>query len=315
VTRKFFDLVLPDVGHRCIVSRSTGRWEHVFYPDNGLTAEKASSVAGGDGEVYFACASYVDPSAGRKGANVQAVRSFWIDVDTGELKGEDNAPYANKREANRDLARFCSELALPRPTVVTSGYGLHAYWPMDADLTPDEWRETAAALKRACDLWGVKADHSRTSDIASILRVPGTFNRKDQSNPAPVSVVRLDGQASHSEFHSKLVAYVERDLALTPFGSRGVVSNIGILSADRWFDRLPPEDQNACLSEMLQVPVVAALADTSDSAPQPNWRTILAACARSGAPDAYSLCRSWAQTSSRFDTADFDGRWRSYANG
>ena len=86
-------------------------------------------------------------------------------------------------------------------------------------------------------------------------------------------------------------------------------------TGDRWFDRLSPDDKNACLAGMLQVPAVIALADTPDDAPSPNWRTVVAACVRSGAPEAYSLCRAWAQTSPRFDPENFDLRWRSYARG
>ncbi len=84
---------------------------------------------------------------------------------------------------------------------------------------------------------------------------------------------------------------------------------------DHWFDRLTPDDKNACLAAMLQVPAVIALADTPDNAPSPNWRTVVAACVRSGAPDAYNLCRAWAQTSPRFDPDNFDLRWGSYARG
>lgn len=86
-------------------------------------------------------------------------------------------------------------------------------------------------------------------------------------------------------------------------------------TGDHWFDRLAPDDKNACLAAMLQLPAVLTLADTPDDAPSPNWRTVVAACVRSGAPDAYNLCRDWAQTSPRFDPDDFDRRWSSYARG
>lgn len=86
-------------------------------------------------------------------------------------------------------------------------------------------------------------------------------------------------------------------------------------TGDHWFDRLSSDDKNACVAAMLQVPAVIALADTPDDAPSPNWRTVVAACVRSGAPDAYNLCRAWAQTSPRFDPDNFDLRWRSYALG
>lgn len=92
--------------------------------------------------------------------------------------------------------------------------------------------------------------------------------------------------------------------------------NVVLMSAgDNWFERLSPPEKKTCLDEMLQVPAVIALADTLDIAPSPNWRTVVAACVRSGAPDAYDLCRAWAQTSDLFDPANFDVRWRSYARG
>lgn len=86
-------------------------------------------------------------------------------------------------------------------------------------------------------------------------------------------------------------------------------------TGDHWFDRLSPDDKNACLAALLQVPAVIALADTRDETPSPNWRTILAASARSGAADAYNLCRAWAETSDRYDPDNFDLRWRSYSRG
>lgn len=86
-------------------------------------------------------------------------------------------------------------------------------------------------------------------------------------------------------------------------------------TGDHWFDRLAPDDKNACLTAMLQVPAVIALADMPDDARSPNWRTVVAACVRSGASDAYSLCRAWAETSDRFEPENFEVRWRSYSRG
>jgi hypothetical protein len=99
-------------------------------------------------------------------------------------------------------------------------------------------------------------------------------------------------------------------------GGADLPSNLVFASSgDNWFDRLSSDDKNACLAEMLHLPAVIALADLPDNASSPNWRTVVAACVRSGTPDAYSLCRAWAQISKRFDPDDFDVRWGSYARG
>ena len=188
-TKGFLDLVLPGEGLRCIVHFHEGRKVHSFHTDNEGAATKAAALdALGDGDVYFGCATFRDPGS-RKGINAQTAKSMWLDLDTAEFKGEGIAPYSNRQVALSELERFGFELALPTPIVVSSGYGLHVYWPMDSALAPDEWRETARALKRVCDKWGLKADHSRTTDIASILRVPGTHNRKNPTAPQRVKML------------------------------------------------------------------------------------------------------------------------------
>ena len=188
-TEDFLNLVLPSEGLRCIVYFHEGRKVHTFHANNEWAAARAAELdASGNGDVYFGCATFRDPGS-RKGINVQTAKSIWLDLDTAEFKGEGNAPYSNRQVALSELERFSFELALPMPIVVSSGYGLHVYWPMDCSLAPDEWRETAHALKRACDKWGLKADHSRTTDIASILRVPGTHNRKNPAAPQQVKML------------------------------------------------------------------------------------------------------------------------------
>lgn len=189
-TKEFLDLVLPGAGLRCMVHIHGERKDHTFLTDNEQAAAKALELdATGKGDVYFAVAGFREAGS-RRAVNACALRSSLLDLDTAELKGEGKAPYVYRHEALSELERFCFELALPAPIVVSSGYGFHVYWPMDADLTPAEWRETAHALKRACDTWGLKADHSRTTDVASLLRVPGTYNRKNPAAPQRVEVLR-----------------------------------------------------------------------------------------------------------------------------
>lgn len=188
MTKDFFDLILPSTGHRCIVHIHDGAKDHTFHPNNAEAAAKAAELdATGKGDVYFGCASFREQGS-RKAINAQAARSFWLDIDTAELKGESKAPYINRQEAISELEKFCFEMALPTPIVVSSGYGLHVYWPMAADVAPDEWKATAEILKQACYRWGLKVDHSRTRDLASMLRVPGTHNRKDPAKPQEVTL-------------------------------------------------------------------------------------------------------------------------------
>src|SRR5262249_39184778 len=61
---------------------------------------------------------------------------------------------------------------------VSSGWGLHVYWPLKHMLDRATWERYARGLKSLCEKHGLKADPSRTADISSVLRTPGTHNRK-----------------------------------------------------------------------------------------------------------------------------------------
>ena len=262
---EFFDLILPQAGHRCIASVSNNKWRHSFLLDNEHAARKANALeALGECNVYFSCASYDDPSRGRKGHNVRSVKSFWLDLDTNEYKFAGDAAYIDKQDALNSLARFCCELGLISTTVVSSGFGIHAYWSMNEDMAPALWSETARALRRACDKWGLKVDHSRTTDIASILRVPGTNNRKDPNNPQPVKLMHLASAFNYFDFRQKLDAYlgaVELQSGPQP-NYEGIGSNTQLLGT------FPPSDARLIAD---QCAVIGHIRDTAGNVPEPLW--------------------------------------------
>ena len=80
------------------------------------------------------------------------------------------------------------------------------------------------------------------------------------------------------------------------------------LGTTSWND-LTPEEKNTYLAEMLQVPDVIALAGAS----RKEWLTIVAACARSGAPSAKEKCRGWSKLyKKKYNEADFDRDYESF---
>lgn len=72
--------------------------------------------------------------------------------------------------------------------IVSSGSGVHVYWVFDAFLERDRWLSFAGKLKVLMKAFGLHADPSRTADIASVLRVPGTLNYKYHP-PKPVTIL------------------------------------------------------------------------------------------------------------------------------
>ena len=134
-------------------------------------------------DAYFALASFGDLN-NRTADNAVALKSFFLDLDCGEGK-----PYPDKADAVVALKQFCTETGLPRPVLVDSGGGLHAYWPLTEALDREVWLRYARRLKLLCVSRQLHIDKSVTADAARILRVPGTFNFK-QSEPRAVVLLK-----------------------------------------------------------------------------------------------------------------------------
>jgi hypothetical protein len=183
----FLHHVLPADGLRigCVMVGSVMR-QQVFDTTEQLAQFLADADAKGL-DAYHACAVYRE----RKGVyndrkkkwevrcqhNVLSVRCLWADIDTRE--GKPDAPCADQREALEAVAAFCSASGMPMPLFVSSGYGLHVYWPLSEPLPESAWRESAKRLAQLFATYGLKVDKSRTRDGASILRPPGTRNWKN----------------------------------------------------------------------------------------------------------------------------------------
>ena len=183
---RFLRLILPGEGHYvAAIRRTRGGFNHLFAP----TVEELWGViesADRDGyEVYYACASFKEPfndpqgtppgerRFGRTKQNVLVIKVFFLDIDVGPGKA-----YSDQFLAAAALANFCRTLKLPTPIIVRSGSGLHVYWPLQQALDPATWQRYASGLKNLCHLHELKADPTRTADISSVLRTPGTINHK-----------------------------------------------------------------------------------------------------------------------------------------
>lgn len=130
------------------------------------------------------------PKAVRLAANALAVKSIWVDIDVGP---DDPKKYATVEEALAAILLFQKTVGLPPPSaIVFSGGGLHVYWISKTPLTPEQWAPYAGGLRNLLLANAVKCDSGLTTDIARILRVPGTFNHKyDPPKPVQLSPLPL----------------------------------------------------------------------------------------------------------------------------
>ena len=202
----FLNSVLPTQGIYCAVGIRSGTVRQSFHPmiADVEAAGQGHALQGVD--AYFALASFKDPAEGRTSDNAAFLRSFFLDLDCGVGK-----PYVDQAAAAVALAAFIDATELPTPIVVNSGGGLHVYWPLTEDVPAEVWVVHARSLKRLCAEQNLHADPAVTADRARILRMPGTYNFKNNQQ-RPVQVANNGVAVSLADFAAKLPA-VRMDLS------------------------------------------------------------------------------------------------------
>lgn len=187
-SQEFLATVLPSSGVYCVAEISTAKREHVFVNtiDELYNAAMAFDAKGYN--TFFALATFDDKKK-RTADSAVKMRSLFLDIDCGE--GKD---YPKKSDAATALATFLQESTLDllgTPYIVSSGGGLHVYFPLEKEVDIAVWKPVAENLKRLCKKLGFNIDASVTGDVARILRVPDTHNYK-QEKPRKV-VIKTEG--------------------------------------------------------------------------------------------------------------------------
>jgi hypothetical protein len=239
---EFLRSVWPSTGIYCLATpRSTGGWRHWTYDTIDDAAAVVEKFNRDKVDVYFAVHTLKEKSVphrdpvlreqGKKQTRVQpnmaTARCFFFDLDV----GEGDQKYASQAEAIAGLIEFCKATSLPRPTLVSSGGGLHVYWQVGDPLDSREWRDHATHLRQIAQHYGLKIDVKRTTDTASLLRVVGTANWKDKQNPRPVQLLATGEVTATGVFTKQLddaiiAAGVEPKLAPKLLEAEGLGSNL-----------------------------------------------------------------------------------------
>lgn len=188
----FLAAVLPPqgYGYYCVAELSSKRKKHTFVQTVAEAADAALLFDKQHFNTYFALATYEAPNS-REASNARWVKSFFVDIDCGV-----GHAYADSRAGAQALASFVSSsglASLPAPIVVSSGGGVHAYWPLTEPVSIFAWKLVAERLKRLCKEKEFHIDSTVTADAARVLRMPGTTNWKDPQNPRLCRIV-FDGE-------------------------------------------------------------------------------------------------------------------------
>ena len=181
----------------------------------GKAAAYAADRAGSQ-DVYFGV-GLQDPKRkqGRgKAEDIQGLVALWADVDFGE-EGHKKPHPPTLEEA----VALVDGMPLPASVLVHSGHGLHAYWLFDAPLLFRNGAEDRVEGARMAAGWQGKlraASEAKgwtldaTHDLARVLRVPGTWNRK--GTPVPVRILRAGGPRHKVEVFRPFAAPLACDM-------------------------------------------------------------------------------------------------------
>lgn len=209
-----------------------------FFRDVAEAAEYVLKVRE-TSDVYAGMALFRDPPTDpfKRGEadQVDGVAGLWADIDVA------NKTAHKKKGLPSDLddAFAVLEQSPRRQSFsVMSGYGVQPYWlykePWIFD-SPDEREEAYVLSRRFAATVKAWADHlgfvvDQVFDLTRVLRVPGSFNRKNPKNPREVTI-DLD--------RAKVVRYnadeIEPTLVAREYlddGRRRVVEKIGVLRLD-----------------------------------------------------------------------------------
>lgn len=181
VSKQFYEAVLPPNGPYCAVGINGDAVKQTFHNTIDDLIAKGEQLVVDGYNAYFALASFKDGSS-RKAPNARELRSLFLDLDCGPDK-----PYTTQGDGKEALRKFCEENSFPAPVVVSSGRGLHVYWPLHEVLDTARWKAVASGFKRFCIAAGFEIDTSVPADAARVLRMPGTLNFKTNP-PAPVEI-------------------------------------------------------------------------------------------------------------------------------
>ncbi len=134
--------------------------------------------------VYFGVGSfaghgYVDENNKQKWYRKQEHATWFkalaLDLDIGADK-----PYATQKEGWGVMKEALLKIGMPSPMVISSGNGIHLYWPLTQVISRDHWVKASTALRVALEEHGVEIDTSKIHDPSMVLRPVGTHHKKQQ---------------------------------------------------------------------------------------------------------------------------------------
>ena len=287
-TEEFLAKILPRSGIYMLFLTREKKNFHKSYTSIDTMASAVECFDNSGYSVYHACGSFQSEES-RKAENAAQFRSFFLDLDCGLQKTNEGKGFIDKTAACNALKDFCKKLGLPKPTIIDSGGGLHAYWTLQDDIEPDEWLSVATKLKQFTKFHKFAADDARTSDRASLLRPVKATNHK-YSPTRQVKALHVADDVNFTVFKSKIEAAEASSVSF------GVTSKIPAAKQ---------VDQNLlAMAPQLETPkniqrVLDALSYVPADCSYEVWRDCIWALLSSGWNCAAELATNWSRQSAQ----------------
>lgn len=277
--RDFLKLVWPAQGFYCTAIPHINKngklgYKHALH-DDIEEAYQDSRSRYHQHDMYFGIFTHVQKfvfsqqynrlAPNRTHANMDEAKCLFLDLDVGKVTKE-KPKYASQEDALSHLARFLFRTGMPVPIVVSSGNGIHVYWPFEDPLKAVDWRPHAQALRLLLDQHKVIYDSSRTTDMSSVLRVPATLNHKDPADLKKVQILSDGDEATSNQALFGLLADLTKGLQrmASPMSVvvNGLPTNIGPGA------NFPPTEPDDVAAECEQIRIFR---DTKGNISEGHW--------------------------------------------
>ena len=274
-----------------------GEKSHFSKASDSLVSSRRALALATRHDVYFGLGLLREElSNGRRGCteDVIGIPGFWFDLD---IKGPNHKQTALP-ETLEEALELIRSLPWAPTLIVFSGGGIHGFWLFKElwIFDSDEERKQAARLSKGFQGLVIGEASKRgwiidnTSDLTRVLRVVGTYNRKQPKSPVLVKAIEnhADRRYSPSDFEGYFPADVDTGTA-----------------HNEQFSDYPPADLGK---------IVAGCAwlrhcrDDAATLPEPEWYasfSILVHC-----KDGEKLAHEWSRNYPKYSLAETDKKLR-----
>lgn len=246
--------------------------------------------------VFYALAAYENNVTVEKIFRTQALatrfKTLAFDVDPKDRN--QNVVYATQHDMASATISACEAIGIPEPVFVSSGYGLHCYYPVAGELTKDMWVKVSGLLLSALNAAGLVLDASKIMDPSMVLRPVGTVNKKNNATK-PVRLLGTLRTYDLPDIVAKLKAFVKATPAAVAPKAAKKVRKSSVMSAILDTE-LPPGDGVLVEQRCAQLGAIAAC---GGDVYEPLWRLALGIAKHTTEPEVSAI--RWSNGYAEYD--------------